>query len=144
MSELRHTPSEGVIVPPGQVNIYEDLGYAPAVQVGELLFCSGQVGRTPGLEVIADPATQFETCWDNVEILLKAAGCTLADVIEITTFHVDMHQHYALFKQIRIKRLPLRLAAWTAVGVQALARPGLLVEIKCVARVPKGAVRQTA
>lgn len=144
MTELRHPPPPGVIVPPEQVNIYEDLGYAPAVQVGDLLFCAGQVGRTKQLEVVADPAAQFEACWDNVEIVLKAAGCTLADVVDITTFHVDMHDHYALFKQIRNKRLPLRLATWTAVGVQALARPGLLVEIKCTAKVPAGAKRLTA
>jgi len=144
MTELRHPPPPGVIVPAGQVNIYEDIGYAPAVQVGELLFCSGQVGRTPQLEVIADPEAQFEACWDNVEIVLAAAGCTLADVIDMTTYHVDMHTHYALFKQSRTKRMPPRRAAWTAIGVQSLSRPGLLVEIKCIARVPAGAVRQTA
>ncbi|MDO9403995.1 MAG: RidA family protein [Polaromonas sp.] len=127
-----------IIIPPTMANIHDELGYAPAVRVGDLLLCSGQVGRTAELEVVADPAAQFETCWDNVETVLAAAGCTLADVVDLTTFHVDMHTHYALFKQIKNRRFPPRLSAWTAIGVQCLSRPGLLVEIKCLARVPAG------
>ena len=139
MSELIHPPAPGVIVPPGMVNIYEDLKYAPAVCAGDLVFCSGQVGRTPELQVIADPAAQFEACWDNLETLLAAAGCRLEHVIDMTTYHVDMHTHYALFKEIRTRRFPLRLSTWTAVGVQCLARPGLLLEIQGTAKLPRTA-----
>jgi enamine deaminase RidA (YjgF/YER057c/UK114 family) len=126
-------PIRRVIVPEGMENIHDDLGYAPAVRVGDLVFCSGQVGRDAQLTVIEDAASQIEACWDNVETVLKAAGCTLHDVVDMTTFHVDMPRTYGLFKEIKNRRFPRGLAAWTAIGVHSLSRPGLLVEIKCIA-----------
>ena len=63
----------GVIVPDDMSNIYHDLGYAPAVRVGDLVFCAGQVGRDAQLSVIVEPEAQFEACWNNVERVLAAA-----------------------------------------------------------------------
>jgi enamine deaminase RidA (YjgF/YER057c/UK114 family) len=124
----------GVIVPDDMSNIYHDLGYAPAVRVGDLVFCAGQVGRDSQLSVIAEPEAQFEACWNNVERVLAAAGCTFDDVVDMTTYHVDMPLHYALFKEVKNRRFPRGKSAWTAIGVQSLSRPGLLAEIKCIAR----------
>jgi enamine deaminase RidA (YjgF/YER057c/UK114 family) len=39
--------------------IVERAGYAPAVKVGQTLYCAGQVGRTADLQVIEDPEEQF-------------------------------------------------------------------------------------
>ena len=128
-----------IIVPPGMRTIHEDYGYAPAVRVGNMLYCAGQVGRTPDLQVIAEPTLQFEACWANLGMVLAAAGCGFGDVVELVTYHVDLPLHFDAFKAVKNRLFPRGHATWTAIGVSALARPGLLVEIKATALVPEGA-----
>lgn len=125
-----------VVVPDSMVRIFEEYGYAPALRVGPFLYCAGQVGRTADLQVIEDPEAQFVACWENLRTVLAAAGCTFADVIDLTTYHVALPEHFDLFKTVKNRTFPRQTCPWTGIGVQALARPGLLVEIKCTALVP--------
>lgn len=122
-----------VIVPPAMQSIMDRAGYAPAVRVGATVFCAGQVGRTAGLHVIADPEAQFFACWENLRVLLQTAGCTFEDVVDMTTYHVHMSQHMPTFREVKNRVFPRGTCAWTAIGVSELAHPGLLVEIKCIA-----------
>lgn len=122
-----------LIVPELMKRIVEVAGYVPAVRVGSTLFCAGQVGRTPDLEVITDPAAQFAACWENLRLVLQEAGCSFGDVVDMTTYHVEMSKHFATFRSVKDRVFPRGTCAWTAIGVTELARPGLLVEIKCVA-----------
>lgn len=122
-----------IIIPPFQQIIADRAGYAPAVMVGDTLYCAGQVGRTADLEVIQDPERQFLAAWDNLRQVLEAGGCTFADVVDMTTYHVNMSEHMAVFRAVKDRVFPRGLCAWTCIGVTELARPGLLVEIKCVA-----------
>ncbi|ALP67440.1 MULTISPECIES: RidA family protein [Paraburkholderia] len=122
-----------IIVPNGMEQIVERAGYAPAVRVGTTVFCAGQVGRTRELEVIHDPEAQFLACWENLKTLLDAAGCTFEDVVEMTTYHVQMSVHMSVFREVKNRVFPRGKCAWTAIGVSELAHPGLLAEIKCVA-----------
>ncbi len=48
-----------LIIPDSMRLLVERAGYVPAVKVGKTLYCAGQVGRTPELEVIQDPEQQF-------------------------------------------------------------------------------------
>lgn len=113
--------------------IVERAGYVPAVKVGSIVFCAGQVGRTDDLEVIADPEAQFLACWQNLRVVLEAAGCTFEDVVDMTTYHVQMSTHMPIFREVKNRVFPRGTCAWTSIGVTELAHPGLLVEIKCVA-----------
>jgi enamine deaminase RidA (YjgF/YER057c/UK114 family) len=122
-----------LIVPQQMQAIVERAGYVPAVKVGATVYCAGQVGRTPELEVIADPEAQFVACWENLRIVLEEAGCSFDDVVDMTTYHVQMSEHMAVFREVKDRVFPRGACAWTAIGVAELARPGLLVEIKCVA-----------
>lgn len=122
-----------LIVPVGMERLAERAGYAPAVRVGRTLYCAGQVGRTPELEVISDPKAQFQTAWGNLRHVLAAGGCTLEDIVDMTTYHVDLHRHMAVFREIKNAVFPRGRCAWTVIGVAELAHPGLLVEIKCTA-----------
>lgn len=122
-----------MIVPDGMKLLYDQAGYAPAVKVGKTLYCAGQVGRTQELLVIADPEQQFLAAWENLRLVLEAGGCDFADVVEMTTYHVDMHCHMPIFRRVKDEIFPRGICAWTCIGVSELARPGLLVEIKCVA-----------
>lgn len=125
-----------LIIPPSMRAIVERAGYAPAVRVGDLVYVVGQVGRTADLEVIADPAAQFAAAWENVRVVLEAAGCSFADMVDVTTYHVEMARHMDVFREVKNRLVPREGYAWTRIGISELAHPGLLVEIKCVAVVP--------
>lgn len=122
-----------IIVPASMKLIPERIGYAPAVKVGDMLFCAGQIGRTPELVVIEDPEQQFLAAWENLRIVLSAGGCTFEDVVDMTTYHVDLATHMEVFRRVKDQVFPKGLCAWTCLGVDALAHPALLLEIKCVA-----------
>lgn len=129
-------PYRQIIIPASMSNIVERAGYVPAVKVGSTVYCAGQIGRTPQLDVIHDPEQQFIACWENLRIVLAEAGCTFEDVVEMTTFHVQMSQHIDVFRAVKDRLFPRGTCAWTAIGVSELAVPGLLLEIKCVAVTP--------
>ena len=128
-----------VIVPAAMRRIYEEYGYAPALRVGNLVFVAGQVGRTADLDVIVDPEAQFTAAWENCRIVLAAAGCGFEDVVDLTTYVVDMPVHMPLFRVVKVRHFPQRTCPWTAIGVSALSRPGLLAEIKMTALLPDAA-----
>ncbi|VEB98311.1 RutC family protein yjgH [Cedecea lapagei] len=122
-----------IIMPPSMQELAKRAGYAPAVVVGNTVYCAGQVGRTPDLQVIADPKSQFIACWENLRLVLEEAGCSFGDVVEMTTYHVDMKEHMDVFREVKDEVFPRGHCAWTCIGVAELARPGLLVEVKCIA-----------
>jgi len=116
--------------------IPERIGYAPGVKIGGFLFCSGQIGRTSDLEVVVDPEAQFVAAWENLGAVLREGGCTFDDIVELTTYHVDIADHLQLYKDVRDRFLPKAHSTWTAIGVSALAHPALLLELKCIAVPP--------
>jgi enamine deaminase RidA (YjgF/YER057c/UK114 family) len=123
------------IIPPGMENIFERFRYAPGVLVDGTLYIAGQVGRDTTLTVVAGTEAQFVQAFENVGKVLRAAGAGFDDVVEMVTYHVDMRD-LALFMEVKNRYFTGRVPAWTGVGVTALAMPGLLVEIKCTARLP--------
>jgi enamine deaminase RidA (YjgF/YER057c/UK114 family) len=126
-------PDREIIIPDSMKLIVERAGYAPAVKVGDTLYCAGQVGRTPDLQVILDPEEQFICAWESLREVLAAGGCTFEDVVDMTTYHVDLAKHMPVFREVKNRLFPRGLSAWTCIGVSELANPGLLVEIKCIA-----------
>src|SRR5689334_10840596 len=113
-----------IIIPDTMKSVVERAGYAPAVKVGDTLYCAGQVGRTAELEVIRDPEQQFISAWENLAHVLAAGGCSFEDVVEMTTYHVDMSKHMAVFREVKNRVFPRGLCAWTCIGVSELAHPG--------------------
>ncbi|WP_440857026.1 RidA family protein [Pseudomonas syringae] len=122
-----------LIIPPTMQSIMDRAGYAPAVRVGDTLYCAGQVGRTRDMEVILNPEAQFIACWENLRTVLAEGGCTFDDIVDMTTYHVAMSEHMAVFREVKNRIFPRGQCAWTCIGVAELAHPGLLLEIKCVA-----------
>ena len=123
------------IIPKGMEFYYEQFHFAPAVRVGKMLYCSGQLGWAgPGKTVPADPKEQFKLAFENVGLVLAAAGADFDDIVDITTFHVGM-QHLAVFSAVKADFIKQSYPAWTAIGVSELAIPGALVEIRVTARV---------
>lgn len=123
-----------VVIPAGQELLYEQFHFAPAVKDGDRLFCSGVIGVGADGKTVADPETQFTQAFEGLSAVLKAAGASFADVVEITTFHVDLRRDLGKFMKVKDKYLREPYPAWTAIGITELAMPGGLVEIKATAR----------
>ena len=109
--------------PPPEHGLYSD-----AVRVGDLVFLAGVVNRDP------DPATQFRNAFRRIGQILEDAGSSLERVIDITTYHIDMHAHIDAFIEVKDEFLT-ELPSWTAVGVTELYSPGVLIEVKVIAAV---------
>ena len=109
--------------PPRETGLYSD-----AVRVGDLVFLAGVVNPDP------DPATQFRNIFAQIGRVLEEAGSSLDRVIDITTYHIDMHAHIDTFIEVKEEFLP-ELPSWTAVGVTELYSPSALIEVKVIAAV---------
>jgi enamine deaminase RidA (YjgF/YER057c/UK114 family) len=123
------------VIPPAMAEPAAFYGYSPGVIVpaGDLLFVSGQIGRDPTGNVVADPEQQFVAAFENLQSILVQAGATMADVIDLTTFHTSMAD-ITLFAKVKARFLDTTpRPAWTAIGTTELALPGVLVEIKATA-----------
>jgi len=124
------------VTPPGMEHVVAQFGYAPGLIADGFLFMAGQLGRDEEMRVIDDPEAQMTRAWQNVMGILAAGGCGVRDIVDVTTFHVELRRHLALYKQVRDRFMQGHAPPWTAIGVSELSRPGLIVEIKCIARLP--------
>ncbi|NQV22697.1 MAG: RidA family protein [Rhodospirillales bacterium] len=121
------------VIPAGYEAFYNDFHFAPATRVGDRLYVSGQIGFADGLGVSDDPETQFTAAFEHVKAVLAGAGKTLADIVDMTTFHVGLQQHAATFMAVKDRYIEAPYPSWTAIGISELFVPGALVEIKVIA-----------
>jgi enamine deaminase RidA (YjgF/YER057c/UK114 family) len=130
-------PRRETVVPEDMKDVQERFRYSPGVKAGPFLFMAGQLGRDENLNVVEDKEAQFAQAFENVEKILSAAGATFDDVVDMVTYHTDMRD-LQLFIKVKdrfftnLERLP----TWTAIGVAALAMPGLFAEVKCTVLLP--------
>ena len=126
------------IFPANRHALYERHGYSAAVQSGDLLFVSGQVGsRTDGTPE-PDVERQIRLAFENLSATLEAAGCTFEDIVDVTTFHTDPQGQFEFLLPIKDEFFNQKPSPnWTAVGVTWLA--GFVFEIKVIARIPPSA-----
>lgn len=124
-----------VVFPEGRRALYELHRYSPAVRSGDLLFVSGQVGSREDGSPEPDFEAQVRLAFDNLQATLRAAGCTLDDIIDVTSFHTDPEQQFETVLKVKNEMFPQPpYPSWTAIGVNWLA--GFDFEIKVVARIP--------
>src|SRR4029453_1603942 len=108
------------IVPAGMEAVYEKIRYAPAIKAGNTIYVSGQIGRDAAIELVEGREAQIVQAFENLKRVLEAAGASLSDVVDVTTFHTDMRD-LPLFMQVRDRYLTTDpLPAWTAVGAHML------------------------
>lgn len=126
------------IFPPDRHALYEAHGYSAAIRSGDLLFVSGQVGSRADGSPEPDFETQVRLAFANLKAVLAAAGCSLDDVIDVTSFHTDPENQFAAIMAAKAENFPAPpYPNWTAVGVTWLA--GFDFEIKVIARIPASA-----
>ena len=110
---------------------------AQAVQVGEIIYLSGQVGVDERGSAPDDIVAQTVLAYQNVKVVLAEFGATLDNVVEETVFVTDMAETMAQVQEIFAARASAYgqrpEVAQTLVGVSALVDPAFKIEIKCTA-----------
>ncbi|WLS80523.1 RidA family protein [Erwinia pyri] len=126
------------IFPAQRQHLYQQYGYSAAIRSGDLLFVSGQVGSHEDGTPESEFEAQVRLAFENLQATLLAAGCTLDDLIDVTTFHTDPENQFPIVMTVKQELFPRApYPNWTAIGVNWLA--GFDFEIKVIARIPEKA-----
>ena len=122
------------VVPESGKSAYKHFHFSQAVKSGSLLVCSGQIGTNPDHSVPESAEDEFRKAWQSVEEVLKEAGLGFEDIIEYTSYHVNLSKNIQAFMKARDEVLSEPWPAWTAIGISELAVPGARVEIRVIAQ----------
>jgi 2-iminobutanoate/2-iminopropanoate deaminase len=125
MSKLEtiYTPSAPAAIGP----------YSQAVRAGDLVFCSGQIPIVPetGEMIIGEVEAQTRRVLENLQAVLRAAGCDLCSVVKTTIFLTDLGD-FARVNEVYGSFFPHAPPARATVQVAALPK-GSKVEIEAIA-----------
>jgi len=123
-----------IIVAPEFSNYPRDWHFSPVLDTGAFVFFSGITGARPDQSLATDPSQQFRDAFRFVEMHLKAAGLGLDQIVDLTTYHVDLRKHLAAFVTVKDEFIKEPYPTWTAVGVNELITSGTLLEIRIIAK----------
>ena len=133
MMKIERSNPSGVHSPGG--------AYTHAITVSDarLLFIAGQVALDENREIVGkeDLGAQAEQAMKNIKAILDAHGADFTNVVKTQIFIVD----YSLEKRAALVDVLGRYfgdirPTSTLLGIQALATPGLMIEIEAVAALP--------
>jgi len=99
-----------------------------------ILFVSGQVPLDDDGDLVApgDFDGQARRTFENLGRVLDEAGGSFGDIVKLTVYLTDMAR-LPDYGRIRAEYIRGRPPASTAVGVTALAVPGLMIEVEATA-----------
>ncbi len=120
------------LVPPGTELLRDQFHFSQGVLVGNTIYVSGQGGFDEQFRISDDADQQARQALRNIERVLREAGASLDDVVELTSYHLDLERMPGVVAALR-EAFPRHQPAWTAVGVTRLALAQMQIEIKAVA-----------
>jgi 2-aminomuconate deaminase len=117
--------------------------------VGDLLYLSGVGPRQPGTNAIPggpiaddqgnpldyDIKAQTQAVVDNITRILEEAGGSIEDVLDVTSFLVDMDRDFSGYNEVWAQTLGQVGPTRTTLAIRALPTP-IAVEMKVIARAP--------
>lgn len=123
--------------------------YPHARRVGNLLFLSGvgpraagsgsEEANIPGLRYdkngnyeTFDFEAQCKSVFDNVKTILEESGSNWENIVDVTTFLVDMKRDFKTYNKVYAEYFQTNQPARTTVEVNALPSP-IAIELKCIA-----------
>ena len=109
--------------------------YSQAIQVGNLVYTSGQIPIDPATGMIVKGGIKEQTLQSltNVKAILEEVGLTMSNVLKTTVFMADMGD-FADMNSVYAEFFTEPYPARSAVAVKTLPK-GALVEIEVVAGV---------
>ena len=105
--------------------------YSQGIDLGSMVFTSGQIPVGPDGTVSADIAQQTHQALKNLQAVLEAAGSSLDKVVKTTVFITDMAQFGAV-NEVYAQYFAMPYPARSCVQVAALPK-GVGIEIEAVA-----------
>lgn len=107
--------------------------YSQAIEVGNILFASGQLGLDPETGDFAPGGVkaQAEQSFRNIQAILAEAGYTMENVVKTTVYLADMAD-FAAVNEVYAAQFSGDFPARSAVAVKTLPKNGL-VEIEVIA-----------
>lgn len=121
-----------IVILKGKEKYSKKFEYPSAVIHGKTLYSSGTIGIGPDEANPTDPEIQMVAAFEQIKKVLETAGVGLDNILEMTTFHVEMEKHIDTFVKVKHRYIKPPFAAWTAIGVNELSW-GAFVEIKVIA-----------
>jgi 2-aminomuconate deaminase len=112
-------------------------------RVGDFIYVSGTSSRRPDNSFVGVDVDEFGTTnldikaqtkavLDNINDILKEEGASLKDIVDVTTFLVNMND-FGGYNQVYADHFDYDGPTRTTVAVHQLPHPHLLIEIKVVA-----------
>jgi len=117
-----------------------------AKRAGDFIYVSGTSSRRPdntfvgvdlvdGVKVL-DIRQQTRAVIENIGDILRAAGAELGDLVQVTSYLVDMAD-FAAYNEVYAEFFTEEGPTRTTVAVRELPHPDLLIEIQAVAYKPE-------
>lgn len=112
--------------------------YCDAVRWGDLLFISGMAPVDKSGRVVSeDVAVQARQVFENMKVVLDAAGARFGDVLKVTVYLTDVNDRKKI-NPVRQQYVGAARPASTLIGINELAIPGMKVEIEAVVGLAAG------
>lgn len=124
MKQIIHTDNAPAAIGP----------YSQAVQIGSMLYTSGQIPLDPATGIVVEGGIQEQTrqALNNIKAILNEAGTNMGAVVKTTVFLSDM-EHFAAMNEVYAQFFQAPYSARSAVQVARLPKD-VLVEIEVIAQ----------
>ena len=107
--------------------------YSQALDLGDLVFVSGQIPVNPATGMMADTVEeQAAQSLANIKAILAQAGLTMANVVKTVIFLADIND-FAAVNQVYAQAFSEPYPARSCVQVAAIPK-GAKLEIECIAK----------
>ena len=108
--------------------------YSQGIVVGDCVYVAGQAGQDPVTgEIYRGIEMETRQTIKNIEGILAESGCSLKDVVKVTTYLADVEQFAEVnkvFQEMFPQPYPVRTT------VQVHLRRGILIEMDVIAHKP--------
>lgn len=121
------------IFPPGSEEQARSVKVSPGIVSGDHVFLTGVTGSLADGTMPDTAQAQFKNAFLKIGAVLAEVGVNHDAIVEMTSYHIGIDEHFDKFNAIRCEFLNDPFPAWTAVEVAGLRRRGALVEIRVIA-----------
>lgn len=134
MTSTASGPAKEVVVVEGLPKPRGVWSTVVAARPGKLVFVSGLLSKDEEGELVGlgDMAAQMEQILKNMEIAMKSAGGTLADIVRVDVYTTDISK-FKEIHEVRKRHFPQDPPASTMVQVTGLTDARCLIEMNAIA-----------
>ena len=120
---------------PAALKLEQDWGFSDAILSGDTVYLSGVVAGVREGE--SDLRLGYTRAFERIGEILKNAGASWDDVVEIMSFHTDLTTQMPAIVAVKNTYVKPPFPAWTAIQVSRLIPSNGITEIRIVAKLRK-------